>query len=110
MAKKEAHIAAGVKFASAHNIRLLIRNTGHDFMGRSSAYGGLAINTHSFKDVTFTKQYAGPGTYRGSAVTVGAGIQVGELYKLASQQTPKVTVVGGECLVIYLLPKTFLPY
>jgi FAD/FMN-containing dehydrogenase len=99
VAKKEKHIAAGVKFARKHNIRLVIRNTGHDFMGRSTGYGGLTINTHRFKDVQFTKTYKGPGGYKGSAVTVGAGIQVGELYKLAFEQSPKVTVVGGECAV-----------
>ena len=29
--------------------QLITRNTGHDFMGRSTGYGALAINTHSFK-------------------------------------------------------------
>jgi hypothetical protein len=99
VAKKEKHIAAGVKFAKRNNIRLVIRNTGHDFMGRSSAYRGLTINTHSFKDVAFTRKYKGPGEYRGGAMTAGAGTQVGELYKLAFEQNPKVTVVGGECAV-----------
>jgi hypothetical protein len=102
VATKEKHIAAGVKFARKNNIRLTIRNTGHDFMGRSSAYGGLTINTHRFKDVAFTTKYKGPGGYKGTAVTVGAGIQVGELYKLAFEQSPKVTVVGGECAVSLL--------
>jgi UDP-N-acetylenolpyruvoylglucosamine reductase len=102
VARKEKHIAAGVKFAKKKDIRLVIRNTGHDFMGRSSGYGGLTINTHTFKDVAFTKKYQGPGAYKGSAVTVGAGIQVGELYKLAFEQNPKVTVVGGECAVSLL--------
>ncbi|KAF2185655.1 FAD binding domain-containing protein [Zopfia rhizophila CBS 207.26] len=102
MAKTKEHIQAGVKFAVENNLRLLIRNTGHDFMGRSTGYGSLAINTHSFKSVTFVKNYTGPGNYKGSAVTVGAGIQVRELYRQAAQQNPKVVVVGGECPTVGL--------
>lgn len=71
-------------------------------MGRSAGYGSLAINTHSFKNVTFTKKYTGPGSWRGGAVTVGAGIQTRELYRLANQQSPPVIVVGGECPTVGL--------
>lgn len=102
MAKTGAHIKAGVDFARTNNVRLLIRNTGHDFMGRSTGFGSLAINTHSFKTVTFVKNYTGGGGYTGSAVTVGAGVQVRELYKLANAQSPKVVVVGGECPTVGL--------
>jgi hypothetical protein len=38
MAKTAAHIKAGVDFARTNNVRLVIRNTGHDFMGRSTGY------------------------------------------------------------------------
>ncbi|KAF9524796.1 FAD binding domain-containing protein, partial [Crepidotus variabilis] len=100
LAKKKSHIKAGVDFARESNVRLVIRNTGHDFMGRSTGYGSLAINTHSFKDMQFVKKYTGPGSYKGSAVTVGAGIQGGELLRKAYQQEPKVTVVTGECATV----------
>jgi hypothetical protein len=36
MATKKEHIQAGVNFAKKNNLRLLIRNTGHDFLGRSA--------------------------------------------------------------------------
>ncbi|KAG4412954.1 hypothetical protein IFR04_013904 [Cadophora malorum] len=100
MAKTKQHVAAGVKFAREYNLRLVVRNTGHDFMGRSTAYGALAINTHSFKDIKFTKQYTGPGGYTGGAVTVGAGIQSREMYTAAFNQNPKVNIVGGECATV----------
>jgi hypothetical protein len=73
--KTKKHIKAGIDFARANNIRLVIRNTGHDFMGRSTGYGSLAINTHSFKDVEFITKYTGPGGWTGGAVKLGAGIQ-----------------------------------
>ncbi|KAH6899134.1 FAD binding domain-containing protein [Coprinopsis sp. MPI-PUGE-AT-0042] len=101
LAKKREHIKAGIDFARTNNIRLVIRNTGHDLAfartqplqrlhgGRSTGYGSLAINTHTFKDVTFTPQLR-------CAVTVGAGIQGRELLRLANQQNPKVAItVGG---------------
>ena len=102
MAKTKDHIKAGVDFARDNNVQLVIRNTGHDLMGRSTGYGALVVNTHSFKDVTFMKEYSGPGDWRGGAVTVGAGIQVRELYRLANAQNPPVVVIGGECPVCFL--------
>ncbi|KAF2003285.1 FAD-binding domain-containing protein [Amniculicola lignicola CBS 123094] len=97
MATTKAHIKAGVIFARKNNLRLIIRNTGHDFMGRSTGFGSLIINTHSFKEATFFKKYTGPGKWSGSAATVGAGIQGRELYRKAFAQSPPVVVVGGEC-------------
>lgn len=99
MATKKEHIKAGVDFAREKNMRLLIRNTGHDFLGRSAGYETLIINTHSFKDVQFLKKYDGPGNWTGSAAIVGAGVQGRELYKKAFAQDPKVVIVGGECPV-----------
>ncbi|CAG8982521.1 hypothetical protein HYALB_00002301 [Hymenoscyphus albidus] len=90
-------LSLAINFARHKNIRFLVRNTGHDFMGRSVGYGSLAVNTHELKTVDFAKRYKGPGKYDGSAVTVGAGVQGAELYALAFKQEPKVVVVGGEC-------------
>lgn len=36
LATKKEHIKASVDFAREHNLRLIIRNTGHDFMSVSS--------------------------------------------------------------------------
>lgn len=99
MAKSKEHVKAGVDFARENDIRLIIRNTGHDFMGRSIGFGALAINTHGFKDVEFVENYSGPGGWDGGAVKIGAGVQAAELYALAFEQTPPVVVVGGECPV-----------
>ncbi|KAF2019041.1 FAD/FMN-containing isoamyl alcohol oxidase-like protein MreA [Aaosphaeria arxii CBS 175.79] len=97
LATKKEHIKAGVDFAREKNLRLIIRNTGHDFMGRSTGYGSLIINTHSFKEATFSKTYSGPGNWSGSVATVGAGVQGRELYRQAFKQEPPVVIVGGEC-------------
>lgn len=103
LAKTREHIKYTIDFARKNNLRLSIRNTGHDFMGRSTGWGSLVLNTHAFKDVSFVKKYTGPGTWRGRAVTVGAGIQGRELLRLANKQSPPQVVVTGECPVCFRL-------
>ncbi|KAM0270614.1 hypothetical protein ACHAQH_009374 [Verticillium albo-atrum] len=100
MAKTKEHIKAGVDFARARNIRLVIRNTGHDFESRSAGAGSLAINTHGFKDISFTDNYDGPGGYQGPAVTIGAGVQGFEVIDAAHAQNPRRKVVTGECATV----------
>ncbi|KAK4211189.1 hypothetical protein QBC37DRAFT_19461 [Rhypophila decipiens] len=97
MAKKEAHISNAIDFARKNNIRLIVRNTGHDFLGRSTGYGALILNTHSFQSIEFTNRYTGPGSYRGGAVTIGAGVQGRTILTAAHNQSPPLSVVTGEC-------------
>jgi hypothetical protein len=99
LATDKSHVKAGIDFARDNNLRLIIRNTGHDFIGRSTGWGALVINTHSFQDITFTDAYTGAGDYSGSAVTIGAGVQGRNLLKHAFEQSPPVSLVTGECPV-----------
>lgn len=101
MAKKASHIKNGVLFAKQLGMRLIIRNTGHDFLGRSVGWGSLVINTHYFQEVAFVDSWSGPGEYKGTAVTIGAGVQARPLLKQAHAQNPPLTVVVGECPVCY---------
>ena len=39
-------VAAGVAFASKHNLRVAVKNTGHDYTGRSTANESLMIWVH----------------------------------------------------------------
>ena len=100
MAKTTAHIKAGVDFAQKNNIRLVIRNTGHDFLGRSVGWGSLVINTHSFKSIKFTDAWTGAGSYNGPAVTVGAGVQARDVLKAANALSPPRIMVTGECITV----------
>jgi len=45
---------AAVKFANQKNLRLVIKNTGHDYLGRSTARGAFLIWTHNLKDKVLT--------------------------------------------------------
>lgn len=44
-------VASTLKFAKSKNIRIVIRNTGHDWNGKSTGAGALAIWTHNLKDI-----------------------------------------------------------
>ncbi|KAK3990423.1 6-hydroxy-D-nicotine oxidase [Cladorrhinum sp. PSN332] len=97
-AKTRNHIKAGVDFARRNNIRLVIRNTGHDFLGRSTGANSLIINTHSFNDITWINSYSGPGsTYTGGAVKLGAGVQAKDILAAGHAQVPPKVIVTGEC-------------
>ncbi|KAH7154154.1 hypothetical protein DER46DRAFT_510673 [Fusarium sp. MPI-SDFR-AT-0072] len=90
-----AHIQLAVNFARNLNLRLVVHNTGHDFLGKSTGAGALSIWTHHLKDIKFTKNYRGASSYTGPAFKIGAGIQVKDLYLAADQEG--YTAVGGEC-------------
>ncbi|KAK1962093.1 FAD binding domain-containing protein [Colletotrichum sublineola] len=97
IAKTRDHIKAGVDFARSNNLRLVIRNTGHDFQGRSAGAGSLAINTHNLKNISFVDNYTGPGDYNGPAITIGAGAQGFEISAAAHARDSPQNVVMGEC-------------
>jgi len=92
-------IQLAINLARNLNIRLVVRNTGHDFLGKSTGAGALSIWTHHLKDVKFVENYES-SSYNGPALKLGAGIEVADLYKAADRYG--VTGVGGECKVSYL--------
>ncbi|KAF3018446.1 hypothetical protein E8E14_006015 [Neopestalotiopsis sp. 37M] len=88
------NVTNAVNFARNQNLRLNIKNTGHDFIGKSTGAGALSIWTHFLRDI----QYLGNGFVdvagrSGSAFKVGAGVTVGELYQAANDTGLQVT--GG---------------
>ena len=91
------HVKAGIDFARASNIRLIVKNSGPDFVGRSTAPNSLSIWVHHMRGLTMhEKEFKLTGcntTIEGHAVTALAGTQMLEAY----EETAKVnrTVVGG---------------
>ncbi|KAI8626384.1 hypothetical protein F5Y19DRAFT_488221 [Xylariaceae sp. FL1651] len=85
---------AGVKFAQNNNIRIVIKNTGHDFLGRSSGEGALSLWTHNLKETTFINNYRSP-SYKGPAMRIGAGITNIEMY--TASHAKGYRTVGGSC-------------
>ncbi|KAI9168085.1 FAD-linked oxidoreductase ZEB1 [Paramyrothecium foliicola] len=96
-ADNKYQIKAGLDFARDYNIRLVVRNTGHDFQGRSTGWGSLIIRTRTLQNVEWIQRYNGPGLYKGRAVTLGAGIQGGQILAQANKQVPPQALMTGEC-------------
>jgi hypothetical protein len=71
-----------LSFVRKHNVRLVIRNTGHDYLGKSTGAHSLALWTHYMKDITLTKNYRSL-QYSGPAIKLGAGVEVYEAYAFA---------------------------
>lgn len=91
-----AQIQLTVNFARSLNLRLVVKNTGHDYNGRSTGYGALSLWTHNLKDIRFISNYE-ILNYAGPAFKVGAGVQGVELYEAA--EAHGVTTVSGICPV-----------
>lgn len=93
-----AHVSATLQFAAKRNIRFVIRNTGHDYNGRSTGAGALSVWTHHLKDteiLDWDDQF-----YTGKALKVGAGIQGFEALEAA--HAANLIVVTGECPTVGL--------
>ncbi|KAF2226022.1 FAD binding domain-containing protein [Elsinoe ampelina] len=96
-ARNADDVAATVKFADKYNIPFIVRNTGHDFLGRSTAANALAVWTQDLKEISFDHGYSDKH-YTGLAATVGAGVVGYELVEAAHKQN--YTVLTGECATV----------
>ncbi|RYP18465.1 hypothetical protein DL765_003919 [Monosporascus sp. GIB2] len=90
-----ADVVAGLRFAKQHNIRLVIKNTGHDFLGKSTGKGSLSLWTHNLKDIDIIPNYRGDSGYRGPAAKLGAGVEAGEAYSVVGEKGYRI--IGGAC-------------
>ncbi|KAL7269882.1 hypothetical protein RUND412_007436 [Rhizina undulata] len=90
-------IQVAVNLARNLNMRLVVKNTGHDFSGKSSGANSLSVWTHWLKEITYYPSFSGFG-YSGPAFKVGTGIQGFEIYEAAYAQG--LMVVGGEGVTV----------
>jgi FAD/FMN-containing dehydrogenase len=86
-------IAATFDFAREQNIRVTVKNTGHDYLGRSSGEGSLALWMHRLHEMSWLNYTS--ATYSGPALRAAAGVQFAQVYEEASSRG--LRVVGGLC-------------
>ena len=91
---QQSDIKAALGFVQDHNIRLVIRNTGHDNLGRSTGHAALGIWLHYVTGAQYQPNYQS-ARYSGPAVTVMAGESSGNL--LAGLTEHGMLAVGGAC-------------
>ncbi|KAF5349637.1 hypothetical protein D9756_008853 [Leucocoprinus leucothites] len=95
-ARTTEDVQAAVKFAARHNLRLVVKNTGHDYLGRSAGRGAFMIWTHHLKNTTYDANFipeGGSSSDATPAITLGAGVQWGEAYNAAAASNR--FLVGG---------------
>ncbi|KAK4580448.1 hypothetical protein LTR86_000651 [Recurvomyces mirabilis] len=89
-------VQATLSFVNNTGIPLVIKNSGHDYKGRSSAPNSLALWTHNLQPaMKLTRNFVPDGCTEPAAdgVTMGAGQGFGDLYSFA--EANGVTIVGG---------------
>ncbi|KAF4625540.1 hypothetical protein G7Y89_g12624 [Cudoniella acicularis] len=94
------HIQIAVNFARNKGIRLIIKNTGHDFVGRSAGAGSISVWTHYLKSFEYLPDFTA-GEYRGRAARVGSGLEAWELYNYMDINNMTVVVPGGSTVGAY---------
>ncbi|GEM07954.1 FAD linked oxidase [Rhodotorula toruloides] len=90
-------VLSAVAFARENRLRLRIKSTGHDYLGRSSDEGSFTLWTrrlnHSRFERNFVPEGAPEGTQGVPALLAGAGSIVRDLYRAADEAG--VIVTGG---------------
>ncbi|KAJ7801760.1 hypothetical protein B0H14DRAFT_2528843 [Mycena olivaceomarginata] len=87
-------VAAAFTFSEQTGIPLVIKNTGHDYKGRSSAPNSIALWIHNLKEMSYQPDFVPEGcSLAQPGVTLGAGVQWAEAYEFADAHN--VTLVGG---------------
>lgn len=108
-------VRAGLAFAKKHNIRLVVRNTGHEyvslacrrslltvssFLGKSTGFGALAVWTHHLDKIGPVTDRYRSANYNGPALKVQAGVQVSAVYDFLEPHG--YVALGGECATVGL--------
>jgi hypothetical protein len=87
-----AYIQLAINFARAANMRLVSKNTGHCYLGKSTGAGALSLWMHNMDQIDFFANYRRPG-YSGSALKLAARVTVRQFYEAADKNG--VTVSGA---------------
>ena len=99
-ARNAADVAAAVNFARDHNLRLVVKGTGHSYLGTSNAPDSLLVWTHGMNAVTLHDSFVGRGCEGKAApvpaVTAEAGAVWIDLYSAVTTNAGRY-VQGGGC-------------
>ncbi|KAJ6485219.1 FAD-binding domain-containing protein [Mycena vulgaris] len=97
-AETVADIQAAMKFVSTYNLRLAVKTSGHDYLGRSTAPHSLLIHTVNFKNISFADSFFVGQQDMGPAVTFGSGVHAQSLYQ-AGKANGNIAVSGAAATV-----------
>jgi FAD/FMN-containing dehydrogenase len=99
-AREPRHVAAAVNFAREHNLRLVVKGTGHSYLGTSNAPDSLLLWTRAMNKVTLHDAFVGNGCEGKvapvTAVTAESGAVWIDMYNAVTTQAGRY-VQGGGC-------------
>jgi FAD/FMN-containing dehydrogenase len=97
-------VAEGIKFAGEHQVPLVVKGTGHDFLGRSSRTEALLIWTHEMRSLEFESAFRPVGapeeTEPVAVVHCGPGLTWLDVYQAATERD--LYVQGGSATSVGL--------
>jgi FAD/FMN-containing dehydrogenase len=105
-AHKTSHISAALQFAKDRNIRISVKNSGHDYFGRSPVPNTLGIWTHNLNSMDFYSSFTAhdcPASNGQNVGDLGPGVIAGDAYRYFSGHGMDITggyeesvgIVGG---------------
>ncbi|KAI0319090.1 FAD-binding domain-containing protein [Amylostereum chailletii] len=87
-------VREAIDYAVCEGLPLVIKNTGHDYKGRSSAPNALSLWTHNLTNLSYNPSFVPDGcTKPYSGITSGAGVIFRDFYNFAGANN--LTVVGA---------------
>jgi FAD/FMN-containing dehydrogenase len=100
-AESAADVAAAVRFAGIHNVRLVVKGGGHSYLGTSNAPDSLLVWTPKMDAVTLHDAFAPVGSSAAPvpAVSLGAGCKWLHAYQAVTGGAGRY-VQGGGCTTV----------
>jgi FAD/FMN-containing dehydrogenase len=101
-ARDAGDVAAAVRFARRHNLRLVVKGGGHSYLGGSNAPDSLLVWTRAMNAVTLHDAFVGRGCAPATAqpaVSVGAGAMWADAYAAVTTRGGRY-VQGGGCTTV----------
>ncbi|KAI9929525.1 hypothetical protein ASPWEDRAFT_41262 [Aspergillus wentii DTO 134E9] len=92
--QQASDVVEAFHYSNCSGTRLSIKNSGHDYLGRSSGKNTLSLWTRNLRDMAYNAAFVPSGCSSSyNAITVGAGVNFDEAYQFADQHN--VTILGG---------------
>jgi len=102
-ARHAGDVAAGVAFGRKKHLRLVVKGSGHSYLGTSNAPDSLLIWTRAMNKVTLHDNFVGEGCAGRvapvPAVSAGAGAMWMDLYQAVTTEAGRY-VQGGSCTTV----------
>ena len=102
-AQSAADVAAAVRFAAKHRLRLVVKGGGHSYQGTSNAPDSLLIWTRHMNDVSLHEDFVGQGCAGVQAPQPAVSVQAGAMwidaYDAVTTRNGRY-VQGGGCTTV----------